>query len=55
MHITTLISALITLLGAVVVAIWMPGRPAREETVAEAAPAPAQADGAVAGPVSVEG
>ena len=28
MHVTTAISAVITLLGALVVLIWMPGRPA---------------------------
>ena len=31
MHVTTVISAAITLAGALVVLIWMPGRPARQE------------------------
>jgi hypothetical protein len=47
MHITTLISAAITLLGAVVVLRWMPGRAA-----AVAAPQPPAAEPAVAEPAS---
>ena len=60
MHVTTLVSAAITLVGALVVLIWMPGRPA-----ADAAPvavgAQPQADSAVpaevgsAVPAAVEG
>src|SRR5579859_7225769 len=52
MHLTTLISAAITLLGAVVVMRWMPGRaagagrqaPAASPRQAEAAPVPAAAE-----------
>jgi hypothetical protein len=55
MHITTLISAVITLLGALVVVIWMPGRrlgtPSPNATTAGETEAPAVA----AGPVAVEG
>jgi EmrB/QacA subfamily drug resistance transporter len=60
MHVTTVVSAVITLVGALVVLIWMPGRPA-----ADAAPvavgAQPQADSAVpaevgsAVPAAVEG
>jgi EmrB/QacA subfamily drug resistance transporter len=40
MHVTTVISAAITLAGALVVLAWMPGRPAaRGEEIEEAAPA----------------
>ena len=38
MHITTLISALITLLGALVVVAWMPGRGAGARRAAAGAP-----------------
>jgi predicted MFS family arabinose efflux permease len=31
MHVTTVVSAVITLVGALVVLVWMPGRPAAEE------------------------
>lgn len=49
MHITTLISAASTLLGAAVVMIWMPGRPARACAGAQAAA------GETAEPAAVEG
>jgi MFS family permease len=39
MHITTLISAAITLLGALVIVIWMPGRGASRPAVEAASPA----------------
>jgi sugar phosphate permease len=54
MHITTLISAAITLLGALVIVIWMPGRsaaaadaasPAGAEETAGRAPEPVAAEG----------
>jgi MFS family permease len=48
MHITTLISAAITLLGALVVMRWMPGRGA----AARPAPAPAAAIGTAAAPAA---
>ena len=35
MHVTTLISAAITLIGALVVLRWMPGRPAARAELAE--------------------
>jgi EmrB/QacA subfamily drug resistance transporter len=57
MHLTTLISAAITLLGVFVVLAWMPGRPARtEDTVAmdEAAAAASHGEAAAA-PVALEG
>jgi EmrB/QacA subfamily drug resistance transporter len=42
MHVTTVVSAVITLLGAIVVLIWMPGRPAAGTVQVEAAvPVPA--------------
>jgi EmrB/QacA subfamily drug resistance transporter len=54
MHITTLISAFITLLGAVVVAIWMPGRPVRAEAVVGRSPAStAAAEGSAVGSAAV--
>jgi MFS family permease len=64
MHVTTLISAMITLLGALVVIIWMPGRQARARTrepvtvadaAAGAALAPAPASGAVPGAAGAGG
>ncbi len=57
MHITTLISAAITLLGVFVVLAWMPGRPARtEDTVAmDEAAAAASPGEAAAQPVALEG
>ncbi len=62
MHVTTAISAVITLLGALVVLIWMPGRPAAqaetagdESAVAGAAvPDAAQVPAAVAAEAGVE-
>jgi EmrB/QacA subfamily drug resistance transporter len=36
MHVTTLVSAAITLVGALVVLVWMPGRPAADVVPAEA-------------------
>jgi hypothetical protein len=44
MHITTLISAVITLLGALVVVAWMPGRGARQSEVTVTAPEVGAAD-----------
>ncbi len=57
MHITTLISALITLLGAIVVVVWMPGRPAgiKRTTETNAAAVAGGEPAAVAQPVAVEG
>jgi EmrB/QacA subfamily drug resistance transporter len=57
MHITTLISAVITLLGALVVVAWMPGRTVgTTTTTATAGPAESTESTAVgAGPVTVEG
>jgi EmrB/QacA subfamily drug resistance transporter len=70
MHLTTLISAAITLLGALVVMRWMPGRaapnarqvppPASQRATAKAAPAPAAAEQAAdhalrTAPVAVDG
>ena len=44
MHVTTVVSAAITLAGALVVLIWMPGRPAADTAVAQAGlPAEAEA------------
>jgi hypothetical protein len=43
MHITTLISAAITLLGALIIVIWMPGRGAAAVRPADAEPVPAAA------------
>ena len=51
MHITTLISAAITLLGALIVMRWMPGRAAAPRPVPEAAAAPAAAVAPVREPV----
>ena len=48
MHITTLISAGITLLGALVVLKWMPGRAARAPAVTAVQPVPAEELDAVA-------
>jgi EmrB/QacA subfamily drug resistance transporter len=45
MHVTTIISAVITLLGVLVVVIWMPGRAARRSTAAGPALGAAQAAG----------
>ena len=50
MHITTLVSAAITLLGATVVAVWMPGRAQANAAASETA-APAERPE----PVAVEG
>jgi EmrB/QacA subfamily drug resistance transporter len=36
MHVTTVVSAVITLVGALVVLIWMPGRPAADQAVVQA-------------------
>jgi len=36
MHVTTAISAVITLVGALVVLVWMPGRPAVQTGAAQA-------------------
>ena len=44
MHITTLISAVITLLGVLVVVIWMPGRSGRTAQDTVAAPAATHAE-----------
>ena len=46
MHITTLISAAITLLGVLVIVIWMPGRAAAARTTADAAPSASAAEAA---------
>jgi hypothetical protein len=46
MHITTLISAAITLLGVLVVVIWMPGRSGRRAEATAAAPAAGAAQAA---------
>ncbi len=44
MHVTTIISAIITLAGALVVLVWMPGRKAASAAPAERAEAPAHED-----------
>jgi len=44
MHITTLFSAVITLLGALVVVAWMPGRGARRREAIVAEPAAGAAE-----------
>src|SRR5262249_20064638 len=54
MHITTLISAAITLLGAVVVLRWMPGRAAVAPAQQPPAAGPAVAERAVAEPAVAE-
>ena len=62
MHVTTAISAVITLIGALVVLVWMPGRPAAqaataggEQAVAGAAvPETAQVPATVAAEAGVE-
>jgi EmrB/QacA subfamily drug resistance transporter len=54
MHITTLISAVITLLGALVVVIWMPGRRPGTQTPAAATAGQTETP-ATADPVAVEG
>ena len=48
MHVTTVISAVITLVGALVVLAWMPGRPAASAELAED---PAREDTEVVEPV----
>jgi len=52
MHVTTGISAVITLVGALVVLAWMPGRPAAQTVVAESEATESEAAGiaAAAGP-----
>jgi len=58
MHITTLISAAITLLGALVIVIWMPGRGAEAGRAAVEAASPAstaETAGRVPEPVPAEG
>jgi EmrB/QacA subfamily drug resistance transporter len=59
MHITTLVSAGITLLGALVVVKWMPGRPAvigaDQEAAASLATASEAAHGVRAEPAGIEG
>jgi len=59
MHVTTIASAAITLLGVVVVVIWMPGRSAQDtspELAAVAEPAGEPAARVLAGhPAEVEG
>jgi EmrB/QacA subfamily drug resistance transporter len=57
MHVTTLISAAITLLGVFVVLAWMPGRAARgQDAVGTGEAATAASTGeAAAGPVALEG
>jgi hypothetical protein len=61
MHITTLISAAITLLGVLVVAIWMPGRTVSGKDVVgtndadTAAAEDAASDAVVAEPIALEG
>jgi hypothetical protein len=52
MHITTLISAAITLLGVLVVMRWMPGRAAGVRAAPAAVPAPAAAPAREAAPAS---
>jgi MFS transporter, DHA2 family, multidrug resistance protein len=44
MHVTTAISAVITLLGALVVLIWMPGRTAAQTAAVQTQAEPAQAE-----------
>ena len=46
MHVTTAISAVITLIGALVVLVWMPGRPAAQASAAQAETAEAETAGA---------
>ena len=46
MHVTTAISAVITLIGALVVLVWMPGRPAAQASAAQAETAGAETAGA---------
>jgi hypothetical protein len=58
MHITTLISAAITLLGALVIVIWMPGHGAEAGRAAVEAASPAstpETAGRVPEPVPAEG
>jgi hypothetical protein len=55
MHVTTAISAVITLVGALVVLIWMPGRSAVQTAAVQPQAEPVLADVALAGAVQAEG